>query len=387
MLFLVLLLALSVFGAIMLYSSSYVLAGSNKELGFDKAFFLKRQVEGLIAGSILFLIIQKIDYYRIKKFIPYVTLLSIVTLSLLFIPSLGSSVKGARRWFHAGPLTIQPSEFAKFALIAYFAYIADKKGETFGSRPADYLPATVVWCMMLLLIFMEPDYGMSVVLCCLFLSLIFVSGIALAPLAVFITAGTIAMGAMIVSSPYRMKRVTAFLSPQLYAKTSGYQVIQSLVGFSNGGFLGRGIGAGKQKFFYLPEVHTDYIFSVIGEETGFLGVFTIATIFLILFFLCMRISRRAPDLFGKYFAFGTGVSLALCAFLNMGVCLKIFPPKGMVLPLVSYGRSSVVAHMIAMGLVYKISKRGKERPTDESSDRWGWNRGARVPRVIDCGSD
>ncbi|NIO17702.1 MAG: putative lipid II flippase FtsW [Deltaproteobacteria bacterium] len=385
--FLLLLFFLCTFGAVMLYSSSYILAGSNQELGFDKAFYIKRQVGGLLMGLVLFLVIQKIDYFRMKKLVPLAALLSLVALSLVFAPKIGVSVKGAHRWLKAGPVTLQPSEFSRFALIGYFAFYADKKGAEFGGSIYHFLPAAVVWGLMLLLIVLEPDYGMSAIICALFLCLVFVGGFPIRPLVGLFAAGVVAFGVLLVSSPYRMNRLFAYLDPQAYAKTTGYQVIQSLVGFANGGLIGTGIGAGKQKLFYLPEIHTDYIFAVIGEELGFLGVFIVATIFLVLFLFCLRISRRASDQFGRYFAFGTGVSLALCAFMNMGVSLKLFPPKGMVLPFMSYGRSSVIAHMIAMGVVYKISCFSREKPEDESADYWGRDRRSRIPRIIHSGSD
>ncbi|MDH3259165.1 MAG: FtsW/RodA/SpoVE family cell cycle protein, partial [Deltaproteobacteria bacterium] len=271
MVFLGLLFFLCIFGVVMLYSSSYVLAGSNGELGFDKTFYIKRQVGGMLVGLLLFLLVQKIDYYRLKKLVPLVVLLSLLGLVLVFAPKVGASVKGANRWLKAGSITLQPSEFSRFALIGYFAYYADKKGKIFGSKLAHYLPSAVIFALMNVLILMEPDYGMSAIICVLFFSLIFVAGFPIRPLIGIFATGVMAFVILLISSPYRMKRFFAYLDPQSYAKTSGYQVIQSLVGFANGGFVGTGIGAGKQKLFYLPEIHTDYIFAVIGEELGFLG--------------------------------------------------------------------------------------------------------------------
>ena len=383
-LFLTLLLSLCAFGAVILYSSSYVLAGSNRDLGFDKAFYLKKQVGGMLAGFVIFFLIQKVDYYWMKKIVPVLVLISIAGLTLVLFPNLGVNVKGAKRWLRAGPITIQPSEFSRFALIAYFAYLAEKRGDIFGKKLRDYIPPVAVWGIVVLLLLFEPDYGMASVMGFLLLMLLFYSGMNMISLAALLGVFSAGFVGMIFASPYRMKRLFAFLDPQAHAHTSGYQVIQSLIGFANGGFFGTGIGAGKQKLFYLPEIHTDFIFSVIGEETGFLGVLLIATLYLALFILLLRIGRRSSDQFGKYFALGTGISLVLCAFLNMGVCLKLLPPKGMVLPFISFGRSSMIAHLGAMGAVYKISSMGREKPVDESVDRWGWDRGARVPRVIDC---
>lgn len=381
--FLCLIFFLCAFGVVMLYSSSYVLAGANKELGFDKAFYVKRQVGGMLVGLFLFALIQKIEYRQLKRFVPLGTFISLMALLLVFMPKVGLSVKGAHRWIKVGSLSFQPSEFARFALIAYFAFYADKKGEQFGTTPSHFLVPAVVSISMLSLIVFEPDYGMSAIMCALFLILVFVSGFPLKPLSVFLALGTAAFAALLVSSPYRMERLVAFLDPQSHARTSGYQVIQSLIGFANGGVIGTGIGAGKQKLFFLPEIHTDYIFAVIGEELGFLGVFIVATIFLALLLFCLRISRKSTDLFGKYFTFGVGISLALCAFMNMGVSLKLLPPKGLVLPFISYGRSSIIAHMVGMGIVYKIIGFTREKVEDESAYRWGRDRRARIPRIVD----
>jgi cell division protein FtsW len=221
--------------------------------------------------------------------------------------------------------------------------------------PRDYLALGIIWGVLAMLILLEPDFGLFVELSFCFLILVFVSGFPTYPFVCFFGIFISVLVIFIYTSNYRIIRFLAFFDPYFYYKTSGYQVIQSLISFSNGGLLGAGIGAGTQKLFYLPEVHTDYIFAVIAEETGFFGVFTIATMYLFLFSLCLRISRRSTDLFGALFSFGAGISLTLSAFFNMGVCLKLLPPTGEALPFISYGRSSMVSNIITMGIVYKIS--------------------------------
>ncbi|RMG58043.1 MAG: putative lipid II flippase FtsW [Deltaproteobacteria bacterium] len=376
--------ALCVFGLLMLYSSSYVLAGSSRAYNFDRAFFVKRQFVGIVMGFAFFLLIQRLDDSTIKKAVPWVTLGTLAALALVFVPHLGVSVKGAKRWLRLAVVNVQPSEFARYGLIAYFAYKVDRKGEDFGAQLKDYLPVAAVWFVMSVLLLLEPDYGMVILVTGIFFFLVFVTGFPMKILAPLTLAGAAALGVAVVSSPYRMKRIFAFLNPLEHARGSGYQVVQSLIAFANGGAFGTGIGAGKQKLFYLPEIHTDYIFSVIGEELGFFGVAAIATIFILFLYACYRVSLRARDGFGRIFALGVGFSVSLSAFMNMCVCLKLLPPKGMVLPFISYGRSSVIAHLAAVGLVVRISRMGRETAKDEDPYRRWWHRRSRLPRTGYC---
>jgi len=374
---------LCMFGLIMLYSSSYVLAGSSKAFNYDRAFFVKRQFIGILIGFAIFALLQRVDEYSIKKAMPAVMLASLAALVVVLVPHLGVSVKGSKRWIRLLFLNIQPSEFARFAFIGYFAYKVDQKGEVFGKNIRNYVPLFVVWLITVVLLLLEPDYGMAMLVTGVFFILVFVTGAPMKALVPFAASGMAMFVAAIISSPYRMKRILAFLNPMSHSRGSGYQVVQSLIAFSNGGFLGTGIGAGKQKLFYLPEIHTDYIFSVIGEELGFVGVVMVTTVFLLLLFLCFTVSRRARSDFGRVFALGVGISIALSAFANMSVCLKLLPPKGMVLPFISYGRSSIIAHLAAVGVVYMVSKTGRETGRDEDSHRWWWHRRARISRAFD----
>ena len=356
--FITLLFGFFALGIITVCSSTFALAISR---GVDDTYFLNRQVYGIFIGLGLFLIIQKIDYITLKRLVPLFVILGTLSLLLVFHPSLGICYRGVSRWCRLGPITVQPSEFSRLILIGYFAYYMDKKRIQITRKLRHYLAPVIVWVVMAMLILLEPNYSSFVELGICFLILVFVSGF---PTLSFIGVLGVFIGVLVIfifTSHYRMIRFLAFLDPHLYYKTSGYQVIQSLVSFASGGLWGAGIGAGKQKLFYLPDMYNDYIFAVIGEEMGFLGVFSVATMYLVLFCLCIRISRRSPDLFGALFSIGAGISLTLSAFINMGVCLKLLPPTGLVLPFISYGRSSMVSNIVTMGVVYKISKVSKRK--------------------------
>jgi cell division protein FtsW len=240
-------------------------------------------------------------------------------------------------------------------MLAYFAYYIDKKGIKVNGKYSYYAAPAIVWSVMMVLILIEPNYGMFVEMGIVFIALVFIAGTTVPSFLLFlgicITVSTI----FLLTGHYRIMRILSFINPHNYYDTYGYQVIQSLISFVSGGMFGTGIGAGKQKLLYLPEMHNDFIFAVIGEETGFSGVLMVATSYLILFFLCIRISRRSSDIFGKYFSLAVGLSITLRAFINMSICLNLLPSKGMVLPFLSYGKSSMVANLIALGFVYKIS--------------------------------
>jgi len=225
---------------------------------------------------------------------------------------------------------------------------------------------------------------MAVVITASFLALLFIAGFPwklLAGCGVLGVAGGIVA---IAAKPYRMARLSAFFDPFSQAQAAGYQVVQSLIAFSNGGLLGTGIGAGKQKLFYLPEMHTDYIFSVIGEELGFAGVVAVGACFMTLVWVGFRIGRRARDPFGKYLAMGVSTVIGVQALANMMVGLKMLPPKGMVLPFLSYGGSSLILHLAAIGVLTNISMKGAERFVAEPVDRRRGNRRARVPGDSAC---
>lgn len=351
-------LLLTAWGAVYIYSSSYTLAIS---WGLEEGYFLRAHLKAVLLGAVAFLIVQCIDYRVLVRSVPLVTMVLMLLLLLVLLPSIGIHHNGASRWVRLGPLTLQPSEFARFALIAFLALHVSRQATSLRFDTRRFRGLAAILGTAALLILLEPNYGMLVELVAVFLTFLLVMGIRPRTFAAVLVFSAIALTFLLVTSDYRIARIVAFLDPYGHSLLSGYQAIQSLVGIANGGLWGTGIGAGRQKLLHLPEMHTDFIAAVIGEEAGFVGLSFLATIYLGIFFLCMRIASRSSDVFGRLFAFGVGVSVVLSAYLHMGICLALIPTTGMVLPFISYGKSSVVAHMMAIGLVYKIATRAERQ--------------------------
>jgi cell division protein FtsW len=370
-------LILTLLGAVMVFSATSVTASSSVRYGNDTAYFFKRQVLFLVTGASLAVLLTRIDYDFYRRRIGLLLAATLGLLILVFVPGVGRSANGASRWIDFRVFTFQPSELAKFVLLAFAAYAIDRKGENPKEGLKVFLPVLAVMGAFVALILKEPDFGMAVVIVASFLALLFIAGFPWKLLAAFFGAGIAGVAFLIATKPYRMARLQAFLDPFSQAQAAGYQVVQSLIAFSNGGLLGTGIGSGRQKLFYLPEMHTDYIFSVIGEELGFAGVVAVGACFVTMVWVGFRIARRARDLFGRYLAIGLSSVIGIQALMNMMVGLKMLPPKGMVLPFLSYGGSSLILHLAAMGVLINISMKGAEAFVADSDDR---GRGHRRPR-------
>ncbi len=377
-------LILSVLGVVMVFSATSVTAGSSLRLGNDSAYFFKRQVLFLVLGASLAVLLTRIDYDFYRRRIWFIVIGTLGLLLLVFVPGIRHTANGASRWIDLRVFTFQPSELAKFILIAFAAYAIDRKGENPKEGLKAFLPVLVVMGVFVAVILKEPDFGMAVVIAVSLMALLFIAGFPWKFLAGGIVVGVIGVVYLIAAKPYRIKRLEAFLDPFSQAQAAGYQVVQSLIAFSNGGLLGTGIGAGKQKLFYLPEMHTDYIFSVIGEELGFAGVVAVGACFLILVWVGFRIARRARDLFGRYLAMGLSTVIGIQALMNMMVGLKMLPPKGMVLPFLSYGGSSLILHLAAMGVMINISMKGAEAFVADSDRRGRGNWRTRFSGDSDC---
>ncbi len=371
-------------GAVMVYSASSVTAEASAKLGYDAAYFFKRQILFAAVGASAALLLARIDYDVYRRRIWPIMGATLALLLLVFVPGIRHAANGASRWLNLRVVTFQPSELAKFVLVAYAAYAIDRRGENPREGWKPFVPMLAVMGGYVALILKEPDFGMAVVIAASFVALLYIAGLPWQLLAGLAGVGTMGAVALVVSKPYRLARLNAFLDPFSQAQAAGYQVVQSLIAFSNGGLLGTGIGAGKQKLFYLPEMHTDYIFSVIGEELGFAGVVAVGACFLSLVWVGFRIARRARDPFGKYLAMGLSVVVGVQALANMMVGLKMLPPKGMVLPFLSYGGSSLVLHLAAVGVLVNISMKGEDAIVPEPDDRGRRNRGPRVPGDRAC---
>lgn len=377
-------LSLTVLGLLMIYSATNVMAGSSARYGMDPAYFLKRQLLFLVAGVSLAAFLSRVDYDIYRRNVRSILAGTFVLLLLVFVPGIQHTANGAARWINLRFFQFQPSELAKFVLLVFAAYAIDKKGENPKDGLKAFLPMLAVTGLYIAVILKEPDFGMAVVIMASFVAVIFLAGFPWKLLALGGVAAVAGAAALIAAKPYRMARLEAFLDPFSQAQAGGYQVVQSLIAFSNGGVLGTGVGAGKQKLFYLPEMHTDYIFSVIGEELGFAGVVLVGACYITIVWTGFRIARRSRDPFGKYIALGFSTVIGMQAMMNMMVGLKMLPPKGMVLPFLSYGGSSLILHLAAIGVLLNVSRKGAEAFVAEDDRRRGRDRRARLSGNCPC---
>ncbi len=377
-------LSLTVLGLLMIYSATNVMAGSATRYGMDPAYFLKRQLLFLVAGVSLAAFLSGVDYDFYRRNVRSILAGTFVLLLLVFVPGIQHTANGAARWINLRVVHFQPSELAKFVLLVFAAYAIDKKGENPKDGLKAFLPMLAVMGLYVAVILKEPDFGMAVVIMASFVAVIFLAGFPWKLLALGGAAAVVGAAALIAAKPYRVARLKAFLDPFSQAQAGGYQVVQSLIAFSNGGVLGTGVGAGKQKLFYLPEMHTDYIFSVIGEELGFAGVVLVGACYITIVWTGFRIARRARDPFGKYIALGFSTVIGMQAMMNMMVGLKMLPPKGMVLPFLSYGGSSLILHLAAIGVLLNVSRKGAEALVAEDDRRRGRDRRARLSGNCPC---
>lgn len=349
---LLMVVALTSFGIVMIYSASSVMAAKNFH---DSAYFLKRQGIFALIGFTIAAVTMRIDYKLWRKMAVPLLFISLILLILVLIPGIGSKVKGASRWIRLPGFNLQPSEFTKIALILYLAYSIDKKQDRIRSLSAGFLPYMVVLIILLGLMLKQPDMGAALTLAAVTILMLFTAGTRL----VFILgSGMVALPFvvyLIYHSAYRLKRIKAFLNPEQDPTGIGWQIIQSKYAFGTGGFFGQGLGEGKQKLFYLPEAHTDFILSVVGEELGFIGVAIIIGMFFILIQRAMRIAMAAQDTFGRFLALGIAVLFAIEATVNMGVVTGLLPTKGLALPFLSYGGSSLLISLFAVGILLNIS--------------------------------
>ena len=349
----IMVLIMAIFGIVMIYSASSIWA----EYKFHDAFkFVKSQSIFFLIGAILMYVISKVDYNFFKKKANLILGICFILLTLVLIPGIGSVRNGSRSWFGIGGLGIQPSEFAKIGLIIYTAkYLSSNKKEL-RSIKKGVLPILAVIMVFFLLIMLEPDFGTAMVIVLTLVSLIFISGVKVSFFLKIGLVGLLGIVALIIVAPYRMARIVSFLNPWSDPLGSGFQIIQSLYAIGPGGLLGQGFLNSHQKHFYLPEPQTDFIFSIISEEFGFLGVLIVTSFFGFIFYRTVKISLKTNDLFGKFLAFGLGIGIVIQAVLNLSVVIGLIPVTGVTLPFFSYGGSSLLVTMISMGIILNISR-------------------------------
>ncbi|MFA5068545.1 MAG: putative lipid II flippase FtsW [Candidatus Omnitrophota bacterium] len=340
-------------GVVMIYSSSCVFA---YEKYHDSAYFLKRHIIFLFFGVMAAVFFMSFDYGRLKNISKPFLLFSILLLLMVFIPGIGRSAGGARRWIGIGPISFQPSEIAKLSLVLYAADILSRKQSEIKDFFYGFLPLMTALGVCLVLILAGSDLGTAVALALLIIIMAFMAGVDIKQLFMVMVPGIIFVIGLIITKPYRIKRIIAFIDPWSDPRGAGFQIIQSMIAMGSGGIFGVGLAHSKQKFFYLPEAHTDFIFSIIGEELGMFGSIGVIILFAVLIWLGVKIAYFARDLFGQFLAFGLVTMIALQVLINIAAVTAIIPTKGMPLPFISYGGTSLVYSLASIGLLLNIAK-------------------------------
>jgi cell division protein FtsW len=351
-LFVVALVLLST-GVVMVYSASAIVAADRFH---DPYFFLKRQIFWAALGCGALWLALRTDYRRLERLVLPLLVLAGVLLVLVLIPGLGVSINGSRRWLRLGPLSFQPAELAKLALVVYLAAFLARKRDELDDLWRGLVPPLAVGGGLAALVMLQPDLGNAATLVVLTVGLLFLAGARTRWLAMLAIPALPLAALAVWMAPYRMRRVFAFLDPWQDPRGSGFQIIQSWLAFGSGGVLGRGIGESRQKLFYLPEAHTDFIFAILGEEIGFLGATVVVLLFAVLVWRGLRIGLRAADPFGAYLALGITVLVATQTLVNLGVVTGMLPTKGLPLPFLSFGGSALLVTMVATGVLLNISQ-------------------------------
>lgn len=326
----------------------------------DEYFFLKEQSFGFMVGLACLFVASRIDYHIIKRFVVPIFFIAIVFLVLVFIPGFGTTVYGASRWIELGPLSFQPSEVMKLAIILYLAaWLSSKRQEHNADFFEGYVPFIAILSLVGFLIIKQPDTGTLGLIFCIALAIFFVSGANLAHILMTILGGIGTLAILIRMAPYRMERFLVFLNPGHDPLGSGYQLNQAMFALGSGGWLGVGLGQSRQKFNYLPEPVTDSIFAVIGEEVGFLGAAVVVTLFLFIAWRGLRIAKAAPDMFGQLIASGIVAWIFIQAMINIMAISGLIPLTGIPLPFISYGGTSLAVLMTGIGILLNVSKQAK----------------------------
>ncbi len=346
---------LTLIGLIIMFSASGVMAETRYG---DSTFFLKRQSLWLLLGLMALHWVAQRDYNMWKTLAPYGLVLTFVLLILVLIPFLGTQVNGARRWLRVAGFSIQPGEIAKLSIVLYLASFLVRKEQAlvFFSRGV-LAPMAVVGTFAGLLL-LEPDMGTAVVLTLLLFGLLFLGGTRIPHLLVMAVCLLAVAYALIMQSDYRRRRLLNFLDPWQDPTDAGFQLTQSFVALGNGGLFGVGLGEGRQKLFFLPEAHADFVLALVGEELGFLGTGLLIGLFAVLIVKGFKIAGRAPDAFGRHLAGGVTLLVGIQVLINMSVVSGLLPTKGLTLPFVSYGGSSLIVSLVAIGILLSISRAG-----------------------------
>lgn len=339
-------------GVVMVYSASAVRAAQEQN---NESFFLTRQAIHSFIGLAALLVGSRINYLFYRKIVYPLLGMALAGLVLCHTP-IGLTINGAARWINMGVATFQPAELVKLALVIWLSYSLAKKQEKIKSFSVGFLPHLLVPGIAMVLCLMQPDFGTAAVLAAVTFVLLFIAGAKLGYMLLACIAAAPVFYYLVAGSDYRLKRVLAFLDPISSRYEHGYQLTQSLFGFSAGGFFGTGIGDGLQKFFFLPEAHNDFIAAIIAEELGTFGIWILMLIFAVAVARGVVISLRSKDEFGMYMAFGITILIAVQVLANLSVAMGLLPTKGLNLPFISYGGTSLVVSLFSVGILLNISK-------------------------------
>jgi len=345
-------------GIVMIYSTSAVYAFDKYG---DSGYFVKRHLIYLAIGISLAVFCMSVPARGISSNARIIMLFCILLLVIVLVPGIGTEAKGARRWLRFFGLGVQPSEIAKIGLIIYLADLTARKKHLMQNLKFGFFPPLFVIGLTAGLVLIEPDLGTSVSILFIGFVVMFTAGARFKHMLAITLSMIPVLALAIKCEPYRMKRVLLFLNPGKDPRGAGFQLMQSFIALGSGGLLGVGLGASRQKLFYLPEAHTDFIFSIIGEELGFLGAASVLLLFAVLIWFLLRLSFKIMDEFASRVVLGISVMIAFEVMVNIGVSIGVLPTKGLPLPFISYGGSSLVCHMAAIGLVFNMARGAETR--------------------------
>ncbi|SFC05221.1 spore cortex peptidoglycan biosynthesis regulator SpoVE [Bacillus sp. OV322] len=346
-------LSLLAIGLIMVYSASAIWAAYKFD---DSFYFAKRQMLFAFVGVIAMFFIMNVDYWTWRTWSKALIIICFVLLLVVLIPGIGVARNGSRSWIGVGAFSIQPSEFMKLAMIAFLAKFLSERQKLITSFKKGLLPSLALVFTAFGLIMLQPDLGTGTVMVGTCIVMIFISGARVSHFGVLGLLGLTGFVGLVLSAPYRMKRITSFLDPWQDSLGSGFQIIQSLYAIGPGGLFGLGLGQSRQKFFYLPEPQTDFIFAILSEELGFIGGSLVILLFALLLWRGIRIALGAPDLYGSLVAVGIIAMVAIQVMINIGVVTGLMPVTGITLPFLSYGGSSLTLMLMAIGVLLNISR-------------------------------
>ena len=339
-------------GVVMVYSASAVMA---MEKHGQPYFFLRKQIAWAVMGLAILPIVMRVDYRNYRQPAVIWTVLGIVGITLVAV-LFGPRVNGATRWLNLGPLGIQPSELAKLGVILFMAALLERRMDRIDELGYALMPMAIVLGAVVGLVLLEPDLGTGVCIVMIAAMMVFAAGISYRYIVGLLLVSLPIAYVLIASSEYRRRRIVAFLDPWADPLGDGWQMIQSMIAVGTGGVFGRGLMGGVQKLFYLPEPHNDFIYSVIGEELGLIGTTLVLACFCVITWRGLRTAVRAPDRFGAFLAIGLTTMVAFQAFFNISVVLGLLPPKGIPLPFVSAGGSSLLINLLGIGILLNVSQ-------------------------------